>query len=933
MLRSHFACLFLTATITLTSLRFVQAQGCGSNGNFTVEPDGTNTPEIVRVVDTEISGTYNDDIGEVGVGTVEIGSQDGTITQTQTLRITNTGALYPDNTSTCFTSGNTATVSIFRTGVLDVQGGDVSAPNISVVGPVAGDAASGGKLTGHGSLSVFFDETANSGADFSLTRATVAPAGGILSLSNPSLFVDIVSSTYVVPLGSGHHLNIIGNLALNDTRLILNVPTGFTAAPGQEFTLVNLNGGSLTGEFLDSNGAGLSEGDTITINGIDLKITYQGGADGVDILLYREGPTNTAPIISAIANQTTNEDTAKGPLPFTVNDAQTPNALTVSVASSNTTLLPLNRITLGGSGANRTITLNPVANRSGSAAITLTVTDGELSDSSQFTLTVTPVNDAPVAQGQTLTTNANTPLNITLQATDIENNALTYSIVTAPTHGTLSGTGANRTYTPTANYSGPDSFTFRANDGTANSNTVTVSLTVRATLSINDVSITEGNSGTQTLTFTVTLSGISSQSVTVNYVTANGTTSPATAGSDYVATSGTLTFAAGQTSKTITVTVSGDTAIETNETFFVNLSSASGAVITDSQGIGTIANNDMGAYLNINDVTVLEGNSGTVNATFTVTLTSASAQTVTVNAIPGNGTAKAPGDYTASGTSLSFAPGETSKTVSVPVNGDLLDETNEVFYVLLSSPVNAAINRGRGVCTITDNDATPTLSIDDITVKEYNTGQTTAALRLKLSAPSGQLVRVTYATANGTATGGSDYTAVAPTVVAFNTGSLYAYARVLISGDVLPEANETFLVNLTNPAGASLIDNQATGTILNDDSAPALTINYAQITEGNSGTKNLTFTVSLSKASGQTVTAKYATADGIARSTSDYVAKSGTLSFAPGSPLTRTISIVINGDTLFEGNETLFVLLSGPVNASIGTARGTGTITNDDNSG
>jgi chitinase len=605
----------------------------------------------------------------------------------------------------------------------------------------------------------------------------------------------------------------------------------------------------------------------------------------------------------------------------------------VTVTSSNLTLLPLNRITLGGSGANRTITLNPALNRSGSVTITLTVSDGEFTDTSQFILAVNAVNDAPVAQSQTLTTNANTPVNITLQATDVENSALTYSIITAPAHGTLSGTGASRTYTPAANYSGTDSFTFRANDGSANSNTATINLTVRPTLSINNVSITEGNSGSQAATFTVTLAGISSQSITVNYATANGTSNPATAGSDYGAANGTLTFAAGQTSKTITVMVNGDATIEANETFFVNLSSASGAIITDSQGMGTIIDNDSGSKLNINDVTVQEGNSGTISATFTVTLTSASAQTVTVTATTVNGTAKAPGDYTARNISFSFAPGQVSRTINVTVNGDLLDEVNEVFYVLLSSPVNAAINRGRGVCTITDDDVTPTLSIDDIIVKEYNTGQTTAALRLKLSALSGKSVKVSYATANGTATGGSDYGAVAPTVVAFNAGSLYAYARVLINGDLLPEANETFLVNLSSPQNAILTDNQAIGTILNDDSPPALTINNVSIAEGNSGTKTLTFTVTLSKASGQTVTVKYATADGIARSTSDYVAKSGTLSFAPGTALTRTISITINGDTLFEGNETLFVLLSGAVNASIGTARGTGTITNDDSSG
>jgi hypothetical protein len=253
--------------------------------------------------------------------------------------------------------------------------------------------------------------------------------------------------------------------------------------------------------------------------------------------------------------------------------------------------------------------------------------------------------------------------------------------------------------------------------------------------------------------------------------------------------------------------------------------------------------------------------------------------------------------------------------------------------VLLSSPTNVGVGRGRGVGTITDDDAAPTISVDDISVKEYNAGQTTAAVRLRLSAPSGQIVRVSYATADGTATAGSDYVAVAPTVVSFTTGNLYAYARVLINGDVLNEPNETFLVNLSSPQNATIADGQAVGTILNDDAAPALSINDVSIAEGNSGTKLLTFTVSLSAASGQNVSVNFATANGTAIAGTDYVAQSGTLTFAPGSALTRTVSVVINGDAVVEGNETLLVLLSGATNASISKARGVGTITNDDTSG
>jgi hypothetical protein len=138
----------------------------------------------------------------------------------------------------------------------------------------------------------------------------------------------------------------------------------------------------------------------------------------------------------------------------------------------------------------------------------------------------------------------------------------------------------------------------------------------------------------------------------VNFATANNT---ALAPGDYTATSGTLTFAAGETTKTVTVPVVGDLLDEANEAFFVNLSSATNATIADNQGVGTITDDDAAPSLAINDVTVTEGNAGTTNATFTVTLSAASGQPVTVNFATANNTALAPGDYTAASGTLTFA--------------------------------------------------------------------------------------------------------------------------------------------------------------------------------------------------------------------------------------------------------------------------------------
>src|SRR5882672_3908920 len=170
----------------------------------------------------------------------------------------------------------------------------------------------------------------------------------------------------------------------------------------------------------------------------------------------------------------------------------------------------------------------------------------------------------------------------------------------------------------------------------------TLSLHDALPISINDVSVVEGNSGTTNAVLTVSLSAATAQTVTVNYATANGT---ATAGADYVSTNGTLTFLPGQTSQTITVAVLGDALDELDETILVNLTAATNATISDGQGEVTILDDDAAPVLAITDVSVVEGNSGTTNAVLTVSLSAAAAQTVTVNYATANGTATVGADY------------------------------------------------------------------------------------------------------------------------------------------------------------------------------------------------------------------------------------------------------------------------------------------------
>jgi hypothetical protein len=221
-------------------------------------------------------------------------------------------------------------------------------------------------------------------------------------------------------------------------------------------------------------------------------------------------------------------------------------------------------------------------------------------------------------------------------------------------------------------------------------------------VSIRDATVTEGNTGTINASFTLTLSKASNVDVAVHYATADIT---ATAGSDYTATSGTVTVPAGQTSATVTVAVRGDRLPEPTETFAVTLSNPMNATIGDGQGIGAILDNE--PRLGISDVTRAEGKRNKTTAfTFTVTLSAPYDQPVTVSYRTADGTATTgDNDYVARAGTLTFAPGETTKTITVEVKGDSKREADEYFYLdLYGLSSNALFTRKRGLGTILNDD-------------------------------------------------------------------------------------------------------------------------------------------------------------------------------------------------------------------------------------
>ncbi len=354
-------------------------------------------------------------------------------------------------------------------------------------------------------------------------------------------------------------------------------------------------------------------------------------------------------------------------------------------------------------------------------------------------------------------------------------------------------------------------------------------------------SVAEGNSGTSVHTITVNRAGNSSGTATVDYATSNGT---ATAGSDYTATSGTLSFGSGVTSQTVSVTIAGDTGNENSETFNVTLSNptqtvGSASITGTNPHVVTITNDDTSNIsFAAGTSSVAEGNSGTSTHTVTVNRSDTNG-TATVDYATSNGTATAGSDYTAASGTLSFANGEGSKDISITITGDTVNEDGETFNITLSSATSqyggvAITGTNPHVVTITNDDTSNiSFAAGTSSVSEGNSGTKTHTVTVNRSDTNGTAA-VNYATSNGTATAGSDYTAASGTVN-FANGVGSANITITIAGDGTVESSETFNITLssaTSQYGSVAITgtNPHVVTITNDDAGGGTTTTSAATT-------------------------------------------------------------------------------------------------------
>jgi hypothetical protein len=354
------------------------------------------------------------------------------------------------------------------------------------------------------------------------------------------------------------------------------------------------------------------------------------------------------------------------------------------------------------------------------------------------------------------------------------------------------------------------------------------------TLSMSNINVAEGNSGNTPFVFPVILSAASEKPVSVQYLTGGGT---AVANQDYVRAQGTLTINPGQTQGTISVDVIGDLTVEADETFLVQLSEPVNATFGINLGGATIVNDDQGGNIQFS-AAAFTANEVSGGVQIGITRAGGNGGGVSVRFRTQSGTATGGQDYTEVSTVVTFAANETGKSVFIPIAFDQLDEDDETVNLILDNPVNATLGApATAVLTIQDFEDQPDLSVSNGSVVEGDNGTTSLLFYARLTRPTQRAVTVNFSTADGTATAGVDYQAASGTFT-IPRGVTRRAISITVNGDFQFEPDETVLLNLSNAVNAALTNNQATGTISNDEVSSGSSLNLASIRFDNAGSGN-----------------------------------------------------------------------------------------------
>jgi len=467
--------------------------------------------------------------------------------------------------------------------------------------------------------------------------------------------------------------------------------------------------------------------------------------------------------------------------------------------------------------------------------------------------------------------------------------------------------------------------------------------TPQATLSVAATSATmlEGATGTTTpFTFTVSRTGNTAVAASAQWAVSSSAANVA----DFVGgvlPSGTVSFAAGQTTQVIAVNVAGDTTVESDEAFTLTLSAPSaGATLGTASASGTILNDDAQLSIAATSAVKAEGNSGANPFAFTVTRIGytgvAQSANWAVSSSAANG-ADFTGGVLPSGI-VSFAVGQTSQIVTVNVAGDTTVEADENFTVNLANPTGGAtLGIASATGTILNDDAVASLSVVATSTAKFE-GAAGAVTPFTFTVNrTGSTVGTASAqwAVSSSAANSADFSGgVLPSgTVSFAAGQTSQIVTVNVAGDTTVESDEAFTLTLSSPsAGIALATPSATGTILNDDTQLSIAATSAVKAEGNSGATPFTFTVTRIGYTGVAQSANWAVSSSTAN-TADFtggVLPSGTVNFAAGQT-SQIVTVNVAGDTTVESDENFAVTLTNPTGgATLGTASASGTIMNDD---
>jgi hypothetical protein len=418
------------------------------------------------------------------------------------------------------------------------------------------------------------------------------------------------------------------------------------------------------------------------------------------------------------------------------------------------------------------------------------------------------------------------------------------------------------------------------------------------------------------------------QSFTLSWTTVDGT---AKAGEDYKRISYDLIVPHSTPSGELWIDLIDDQSAEPGETFYVDVT-VSGAVLPPVRTRVAVTIEDDDAPpppLSITTTRIVEGHVQRTEL-IRVALTTAAPHWVRFSVWgTSNGTAVPDRDFSLPATSFQLAPGQTEVLVPVTILGDVADEEDETIEVVVLSN---GLTLATAMITLVDDDTRSFVSVADTTVVETTGGTTTAVFRVEFKPPPGYAGSFHYETADGTATAGSDYSAVSGQVF-FQPGDLGRDIAVPVFGDGSTEGDETFTLRLSSITGHTVYLHRdvATATIFDDDQAiarPRATIDDVFVRESNDWSE-ATFMVRLSDAAAEPVKVRWDTGDDSASAPSDYEPAGGVVTFAPGET-TRSLVVRVAGDRIVEPTESFVVQLSHADGLVIEDGQGVCTIENDD---